>query len=196
MGSLVLIAVFLIVFIKASTSKLIRIISALLFASNLATVIVYVTREQLDTCIFLNASCRLARLKIWVHSASFSVQDFSFALGYWMLANEYFQISRIMPFVVKEESIPEKILKGNKWLNRVLTTIIVLLSLAELPLISITWKKVLDTLTTDYNTSDLAFKVRLAMNVVQGLLGLMEIVTGIILMSALVSIRNFIQQTG
>jgi hypothetical protein len=121
--------------------------------------------------------------------------DLSFALGYWLLASEYLHISRIMPYVVKEEPIPVRLLQANKWINRVIKALIGLFAFAELPLISITWEKDIETHTTDY-TSELAFKVRLAMNVIQGSVGLLEIVTGIILMIALISIRNFIKKTG
>ena len=57
-GSLVLMAVFLFVLFKSSGSKLIRTISALLLICNFATVVVYVTREQLDTCMYLSEVCR------------------------------------------------------------------------------------------------------------------------------------------
>ena len=57
-GSLVLMAVFLFVLFKSSGSKLIRTISDLLLICNFATVVVYVTRGKLDTCMYLSEVCR------------------------------------------------------------------------------------------------------------------------------------------
>jgi hypothetical protein len=194
-GSLVLMAIFLFVLIKSSGSKLIRTISALLLICNFATLVVYGTREKLDKCAESVVNCQLAQIYIWVHAVVFSVQDLTFALSYWMLTSEYFEISLIMPFVVKDLPIPVSLLQCKKLLNRVFSGLIVLLPIAELPLLGVIWIVSINQNTSDPN-SHVALKLRIPLNIIQSFFGLLQIATGIILMKALASIRNFIKKTG
>lgn len=57
--------------------------------------------------------------------------DMSFALTYWLLANEYWQISRIMPFVIREALVPAAMVKFDNVVNGVMIGLIVAVTIAE-----------------------------------------------------------------
>jgi hypothetical protein len=88
-GSLILAALYLYVLVTTfSKSKLIRTISGLLLICNLSNVITYSTRPPLDNCE--EEDCLYEEIIIWSHCIAFALADLTFALSYWILANEYY----------------------------------------------------------------------------------------------------------
>ena len=57
--------------------------------------------------------------------------DMSFALAYWLLANEYFQISRIMPYVLKEGIVPQSMIRFDRIVNCIMIGLIVVFTASE-----------------------------------------------------------------
>lgn len=89
-GSLILAALYLYVLVTTfSKSKLIRTISGLLLICNLSTAITYSTRPPLDDCA-VEKDCLYEEIIIWSHCIAFALADLTFALSYWILANEYY----------------------------------------------------------------------------------------------------------
>ena len=88
-GSLILSALYLYVLVTTfSKSKLIRTISGLLLICNLSTAITYSTRPLVDNCE--EEDCLYEEIIIWSHCIAFALADLTFALSYWILANEYY----------------------------------------------------------------------------------------------------------
>jgi len=95
-----------------------------------------------------------------------------------------------MPLVIKDEAIPQSLVAFNKWLNRVLFSLNVIIPLSELPFLLVAWKMSIK------NKGFQGKKVTIGLNAIQALLWLLEIVSGVFLIVALLKIRKFLKNTG
>ena len=102
--SLLLIPIYVVVLLKAKNGtnyKFVTGIIWLLIVSNIGQIAFLVSNYFVPQNYWVNLCV------VVVLSISKSVQDATFNVAHWIFAMEYFSISRSMPYVVKQQPVPE-----------------------------------------------------------------------------------------
>ena len=109
----VLIVAFLVTLVKVLRSSKLRFmirLLALFIVSNSAGVVVVLTTDlQEPGNLIGNVVCYASAL----------LQETTFSVAYWMFAFQYYQSSRYMPFMIKQENPPEEMTRFDTRLNYV-----------------------------------------------------------------------------
>ena len=125
----ILVLVYIFVLIKVKTNYfMITKILVLMLVQNLATLaLVFIYWQMYEYAKNDGAFNLNINIINWIGCAAFIIQNVCFVTAHWIFALEYYKISHSMPYVIKEEEVPEGLVRKIDRHNKVMISSIVIL---------------------------------------------------------------------